>query len=477
MTSRLTCIVPAPVHVRPAPGSFLITADTRIRVGPDAARVGDYLAETLQLGTAADGEISLSLHEGDPRVGDEGYLLSVTGTGIALKANTETGLFRGVQTLRQLLPVTGPRAVDCGEVLDHPRFAHRGVMLDVARHFFTVDEVRRFIDQIVQYKVNVLHLHLTDDQGWRLEITGWPRLAEVGGATQVGGGPAGYYTQREFRDLVAYAESRHVTVIPEIDLPGHVNAALVAYPELTCDGDAPEPFTGIGTATGFSSLCTDREISYQFAEDVLGEVAALTPGRFLHIGTDETHATSEEGCLEFVQRAVDVVRGRGKQAMGWHEILRATPPEGTVPQFWHKADDDPLVAEAAARGLRIVLSPANKVYLDMKYTPDSPIGFKWAGYLDVRDVYDWDPGTYLNGVPERAVLGVEAPLWSEHLEHRGHIDHMAFPRIPAVAELGWSPRETHGWADFRRRLATHGPRWTAQGIEFYPSTQVPWATG
>lgn len=473
----MTCIVPAPVHVRPSPGRFVIAADTRIRVSPDATGVGDHLAETLQVGTAADGEISLSLHEADPRIGDEGYQLSVTSAGVALTANTEAGLFRGVQTLRQLLPTGGSRVVDCGEVVDYPRFGHRGVMLDVARHFFTVDEVRRFIDQITQYKINVLHLHLTDDQGWRLEITGWPRLAEVGAATQVGGGPGGCYTQREFRDLVAYAESRHVTLVPEIDVPGHVNAALVAYPELTCDGVAPEPFTGIGTATGFSSLCTDRESTYRFTEDVLGEVAALTPGRFLHIGTDETHATPAEGYLRFVRRAVKIVRRHGKQAMGWHEILRATPPEGSVPQFWRKTDDDPLVAAAAARGLQVLLSPANKVYLDMKYTPDSPIGFTWAGCLDVQDVYDWDPGTYLNGVPERAVLGVEAPLWSEHLKHRGHIDYMAFPRIPAVAELGWSPRETHGWDDFRRRLATHGPRWAAQGIEFCPSTQVPWVAG
>ncbi|MFD1047169.1 family 20 glycosylhydrolase, partial [Kibdelosporangium lantanae] len=186
MSSRMICVVPAPVHVRPLPGTFLITADTRIRADREAGSVGDYLAGTFQLATAADGEISLSLHD-DPRLGDEGYQLSVASTGITLAANTGTGLFRGVQTLRQLVPVDGPRVVECGEVVDYPRFAHRGVMLDVARHFFTVEEVRRFIDQVVQYKINVLHLHLTDDQGWRLEITGWPRLAEVGGATQVGG--------------------------------------------------------------------------------------------------------------------------------------------------------------------------------------------------------------------------------------------------------------------------------------------------
>ncbi|RSM88458.1 beta-N-acetylhexosaminidase [Kibdelosporangium aridum] len=470
MTSRITCVVPAPVEVHPSTDSFRITAATRVRITDDTAAVGHYLAETLGLATGSTGEITLSLQDKGPA---GGYQLTVTNTAIALRANTETGLFMAVQTLRQLVSDDG--VVDGGEIVDHPRFAHRGAMLDVSRHFFAVDEVKRFIDQIVQYKINVLHLHLTDDQGWRLEITSWPKLTTVGGATQVGGGPGGFYTQQEFRDLVAYAKSRHITLIPEIDIPGHVNAALVAYPELTCDGVAPPPFTTTGTATGFSSLCTDKEITYQFTDDVLREVAALTPGPYLHIGTDETHATPEEGYVKFVRRTLDMVHRYGKQAIGWHEILHADPSPGTIPQFWSKADDDPRIAEAAARGHKILLSPANKVYLDMKYTPDSPIGYKWAGYLDVRDVYDWDPGTYLHGVPEEAVIGVEGPLWTEHVEHRGHVDFMTFPRLPAIAELGWSPRETHDWQDFRRRLATHGPRWTAQGIEFYRSTQIPWA--
>lgn len=470
MTSRITCVVPAPVEVHPSTDSFRITEATRVRITDDTATVGHYLAETLGLTTGSTGEITLSRQSAAPA---DGYQLTVTNTAITLRANTETGLFMAVQTLRQLVSDEG--MVDGGEILDYPRFTHRGAMLDVSRHFFTVDEVKRFIDQIVQYKINVLHLHLTDDQGWRLEITGWPKLTTIGGSTQVGGGPGGFYTQQEFRELVAYATSRHITLIPEIDIPGHVNAALVAYPKLTCDGVAPPLFTTTGTATGFSSLCTDKEITYQFTDDVLREVAALTPGPYLHIGTDEAHATPEEGYVKFVRRALDMVHRYGKQAIGWHEILRADPPPATIPQFWSKADDDPRVAEAAARGHKILLSPANKVYLDMKYTPDSPIGYKWAGYLDVRDVYDWDPGTYLRGVPEEAVVGIEAPLWAEHLKHRGHIDFMTFPRLPAVAELGWSPRETHDWQDFRRRLATHGPRWTAQGIEFYPSTQIPWA--
>jgi hexosaminidase len=440
-------VVPVPAEIRPVPHESFQTMASPVRLD----------------------EIKVSIE--DVGVGDEGYRLKVSCEDIALAAKTETGLFYGLQTLQQLVSPDG--LVPGCEIVDYPRFGHRGAMLDVARHFFSPAEVKRYIDQLAHYKINVLHLHLTDDQGWRLEISSWPRLAAIGGASQVGGGPGGYYTQDEYRGIVAHAASKHITVIPEIDIPGHTNAALVAYPELTCDGVAPPPFTKTGTATGFSSLCVDKEITYRFVEDVLGEVAALTPGGYLHIGTDETHATPQEGALKFVNRVLPMVTGLGKTAMGWHEILKATPD--AVAQFWSKNEPDDLLLAAAASGTKILLSPASKVYLDMKYTPETPIGFTWAGYLEVRDVYDWDPGTYLPGVPESAVLGVEAPLWSEHLRSRDDLDFMAFPRIPAVAELAWSPGSTHDWDGFARRLAAHGPRWTAQGLKFYRSPQIPWA--
>jgi hexosaminidase len=411
---------------------------------------------------------AITVERADVGLGDEGYRLNVSREGITLTAKTEAGLFYGRQTLQQLAEADG--TVPACEIVDYPRFGHRGAMLDVARHFFSPAEVKRYTDQLAQYKINVLHLHLTDDQGWRLEIRSWPRLTEIGGSTQVGGGPGGFYTQDDYRDIVAYAKTKHITVIPEIDIPGHTNAALVAYPELTCDGLAPPPFTKTGTATGFSSLCVDKEITYRFVEDVLGEVAAITPGEYLHIGTDETHATSEEGSRAFIDRVLPIVTRLGKKPMGWHEILKATTD--AVPQFWSKNAPEPLVTDAAANGTKVLLSPANRVYLDMKYTPETPIGFKWAGYLEVRDVYDWDPGTYL---PEDAIHGIEAPLWSEHLRSRDDLDFMAFPRIPAIAELAWSPRSTHDWDAFAHRLAAHGPRWTAQGIEFYRSPQIPWA--
>ena len=486
----MTNLVPAPVSVQRDPaGDFAITATTAIHTPRDAAPVGDHLAGVLRPASgfrlpvvhdrpAEGGAIVLLLGGADPRVGDSGYQLDVGRQGVTIRASTASGLFSGVQTLRQLLPVAveggGPWTVPGGRILDYPRFAHRGAMLDVSRHFFTVADVKRYLDQIAQYKINVLHLHLTDDQGWRIEIKGWPRLATVGGSTQVGGGPGGYYTQDQYRELVAHAAARYITIIPEIDVPGHTNAALTAYPELNRDGVAPPPFTGIGNAVGFSSLHTDLEITYRLMDEVLAELAALTPGEYLHLGTDETHATPEPESRRFLDRVLPMVARHGKRVIGWHELLRADPPESAVAQYWGTTDTHEGVARAVARGHRIVLSPANRAYLDMKYDPDTPVGFKWAGFIDVDTAYGWDPGSYLHGVPESAILGVEAPLWSETLSGPEHIDLMAFPRLPAIAELAWSPWSSHDWDGFRRRLAAHGPRWAAQGIGFHRSSRIPW---
>jgi hexosaminidase len=362
--------------------------------------------------------------------------------------------------------------VPAGRIVDTPRFAHRGAMLDVARHFFSVAEVKRYIDLIAQYKINRLHLHLADDQGWRIEIPGWPRLTSYGGSTEVGGGPGGYYTRRQYAQIVEYAARRFITIIPEIDMPGHTNAALASYAELNCDGIAPPLYTG--TEVGFSSLCVGKEITYTFLDDVLRELARITPGEYLHIGGDEAHATTDPDYLTFMGRVLPLVAKYGKKVSGWHEFVKATPPVSAIPQFWGVWDDDPSMVAAAARGNKILLSPANKVYLDMKYDKNTPLGLDWAGYIEVADAYGWDPGRYLRGVEERSIRGVEAPLWSETLEDIRDIEFMAFPRLPAVAELGWSPAATHDWASFRHRLAQQGPRWTVQEVNFYRSPQIAW---
>jgi hexosaminidase len=356
-------------------------------------------------------------------------------------------------------------------VADAPRFAWRGLMLDVARHFLPPADVKRFVDLMALYKLNRLHLHLSDDQGWRLEIRSHPELTRVGATTQVGGGPGGFYTQAEYADLVAYAAARHVTVVPEFDVPGHTNAALASIPSLNCDGRAPALYTGI--KVGFSTLCADSAATYRFVDDVVREVAALTPGEFIHIGGDEVERLTHAQYLGFIGRVQGIVRARGKRMIGWGETAPAALDRSSVVQHW-KADSS---AVHAARGGSVILSPARKVYLDMKYDSATALGLRWAGLVDVRTAYDWEPAGYLPGVPEGAVLGVEAPVWSETLATRPDFEFMLFPRLLAVAELGWSAPAVRGWEGFRARLAAHGPRLSALGVNFYRAPEIPWATG
>src|SRR5882757_1593689 len=310
-------VVPAPASVTQASSTFTLASGARIAASGQAAAVGDYLAGALRpaTGFALPVDKSFIAHAVDPiqlliapdtSLGDEGYQLTVNAASVVLTANKPAGLFEGVQTLRQLLPASidastrqpGPWTIQGGKITDHPRFGYRGAMLDVARHFFGVDTVKAYIDEIARYKVNTLHLHLTDDQGWRLQINSWPKLATYGGSTQVGGGAGGYYTQAQYKDIVAYAASRYITIIPEVDMPGHTNAALASYAELNCNGVAPPLYTG--TDVGFSSLCVSKDITYTFLDQVIGEIAALTPGPYIHIGGDESHSTSDADYQAFV---------------------------------------------------------------------------------------------------------------------------------------------------------------------------------
>ncbi|GAA1804837.1 family 20 glycosylhydrolase [Planosporangium flavigriseum] len=485
--SSMRDVVPAPLTVKPAGGTtFTLRPGTPIFASGDARDIGGYLAGVLRRSTGyrlpvvsgSGPGISLLLTGADPSVGDEGYRLDVTSKAVVIRAQRPAGLFAGVQTLRQLLPPAiesaivrkGPWVIAGGQIVDRPRLAYRGAMLDVARHFHPVGTVLRYIDELALYKINHLHLHLTDDQGWRIAIDSWPRLSAYGGSTQVGGGAGGYFTKADYARIVAYAKSRYITVVPEVDMPGHVNAALASYAELNCDGKAPPLYTGIDV--GFSSLCVSKEITYRFIDDVVRELVALTPGPYLHIGGDEAHATKPDDYATFMDRVQKIVAAHGKSALAWHQVVNATPLPSTVGQYWGTTRSAPDVAAAAGRGTKLLLSPANKAYLDMKYDPSTPLGLSWAGYVEVKDAYDWDPGAYLDGVSESSVFGVEAPLWTETIATLADIEYMAFPRLPAIAELGWSPASAHDWTSFRARLATQGPRWEAQGINFYRSSQV-----
>ncbi|WP_458243940.1 beta-N-acetylhexosaminidase [Streptomyces sp. MAI_2237] len=485
-------VVPAPESVRPGGAPYRITGSTVIRVDdtPKAHRIGEYLAGILRPSTGyrlplvRHGSTGIQLRLTHGRFGAEGYRLDSGPDGVRITADEYAGLFHGVQTLRQLLPAAvekdsvqpGPWLVAGGTITDRPRYAYRGAMLDVSRHFFTVPQVKRYIDELALYKVNKLHLHLSDDQGWRIAIDSWPRLATYGGSTEVGGGRGGHYTKADYKEIVRYAASRYLEVVPEIDMPGHTNAALASYADLNCDGVAPPLYTG--TDVGFSSLCVGKDLTYDFVDDVVRELAAITPGRYLHIGGDEAHSTSHEDYVKFMDRVQPVVAEYGKTVIGWHQLTGAHPAKGALAQYWGlddtSAPEKEQVAKAAQNGTGLILSPADRIYLDMKYTEDTPLGQDWAGLVEVKRAYDWDPGNYLPGAPSSAVKGVEAPLWTETIATSADIDQMVFPRLAGAAELGWSPASALDWDAYRVRLAAQGPRWDALGIGYYRSPQVPW---
>jgi hexosaminidase len=484
-------LIPVPVEVRPSDGApFTITATTALSVQPGSAEItgiAEKLAYILRpstgfpipvnsSATASDGSIRLELAS-DAALGDEGYRLDVSAARIVLTANRPAGLFRGIQTIRQLLPPTieseyalrSPQwTVPAGVIVDHPRFGWRGSMLDVARHFFTVDEVKQYIDGMAMYKMNILHLHLSDDQGWRIQIRSRPLLTEIGSKTEVGGGPGGFYTQDEYRELVRYAGERYITVVPEIDMPAHTNAALSAYPELSCSRRPPGLYRG--TEVGFSALCHDNEGTYRLIEDVVRELAEMTPGPYIHIGGDEVEMLNDEQYVHFIERVQEIVNRAGKRMVGWEEVGKARLLPTSLAQQWKK-DSTPL---ALQHGAKLIMSPATRAYIDMKYHEGSPLGLDWAARIEVEDAYTWDPATVLAGVQESDVVGVEAPLWAETIRNITAAEYLAYPRLPAIAEIGWSTAASRDWASFRTRLAAQGPRWDRLGINYYRSTQVPW---
>lgn len=479
-------LIPKPVSIEVGAGTFTIAPGAKIYLSPATPAlhaIAAYLADKIKhtaglelevLPTGAEppaGNLLLSTQEGDPALGDEGYTLTIAPAQVTLRAHRPAGVFYGVQTLLQMLPpapTSASAALPAGTIRDLPRFAWRGAMLDVARHFFGVAEVKRFIDLMALYKMNRLHLHLSDDQGWRVMIETWPELARRGGHTSVGGGPGGAYTQQEYADLDGYAQSRFVTLVPEIDMPGHTNAALASYPELNRDRLAPDLYTG--AEVGFSSLCVDKEITYWFVEDVVNELAALTSGPYFHIGGDEAHSTKGADYVRFVEKAQQIVAAQGKQMIGWDEIAQAALRPDTIVQHWFS----PGAQQAAQRGARVIMSPATKAYLDMKYDAACPLGLNWAGFVDVQTSYAWDPVQMLGEAPARALLGVEAPLWSETLLTMADVEYMAFPRLLGIAEIGWSPAAGRDWPEYRLRLAAHGPRLAGLGVNFYRAPEVPW---
>ncbi len=405
-----------------------------------------------------------------------GYRLLSSEDGVLIEAHDAAGEMNALQTLRQLLGPGAfraagdkPQVIPACEVVDHPRFAWRGVMLDVARHFLPKREVLRWVELLSVHKLNVLHLHLTDDQGWRFEVKAYPKLTEVGSwredsrfgdrrsAGMKGRPHGGFYTQDDLREIVAYAAARHVTVIPEIDVPGHSQAAIAAYPELGVHGG------GVWTDWGVNERVLNTEQStVDFYRVVFDELMDVFPAEVIGLGGDE--APGHDGEL-VRQIARHVVRG-GRRPYGWDEVLECGPlPAGTIVASWRGVEGG---VTAAREGHDVVMCPEQYVYLDYRQSdsPDEPIPVGTVTTLE--DVYAWEPvPAELTGDERGRVLGAQANIWTEHLDSARRVDYAAFPRLAAFAEVVWSPAEKD--PGFVQRLAEHHlPRLDALGVEYRP---------
>ena len=481
-------LIPIPVEVKATGSSFQVNEKTVMYVheGSDELQQTAHLfAEQMVAITGYQPEVKtvsqapasnciyFTLNAGNDQLGDEGYELLITEKKIELKANKAPGVFMGVQTLLQSLQQGGEEQklwiVPSGTITDYPQYAYRGVMLDVSRHFFTVDEVKRLIDLAANYKINVLHLHLSDDQGWRIEIKSWPKLTSFGAQTQVGGGEGGFYTQEQFKDIVQYAKARQITVVPEIDMPGHTNAAVAAYPELNGTKKKADLYTG--TEVGFSTLATRKEETYQFVDDVIRELAAITEGPYIHIGGDESHVTKEKDYIYFINRTKEIVKKYNKTMIGWDEIAHGDIDDTDIVQYWAK---DKNASLGVKKGAKVIMSPSKRAYLDMKYDSTTRIGLDWAALIEVDQAYNWNPATLVKGITKENILGIEAPLWTETVETMDDIEYLVFPRLIGHAEIAWSPVSHQNWDTYKVRLGKHGTRLKTLGVDFYQSTQVPW---
>ncbi len=482
-------LIPMPLSIVSSNGGFALDKYTAINTTQNAdgfKEVGEFLSNQIRLKT----KLKLSVNSDDIahvktiiniKYSDsfglsnpEAYQLQIFQDSIVLKSNNATGAFRGIQTLRQLIPAISNDTlasnkiwvIPTGKILDKPQFEYRATMLDVARHFFSVDDIKKYIDVLCYYKINVLHLHLSDDQGWRIEIKSWPKLTKIGGSTEVDGGPGGFYTQEEYTDIVNYAAARHITIVPEIDMPGHTNAASVSYPILNGNGKTPEHFTG--RKVGFSTLDSRKDTVYVFIDDVIREITSLTPGPYFHIGGDESNVTKEKDYKYFVNRVEKIVQKYGKRMIGWDEIGTTKVDSTSISQVWLSEENGQA---AVAKGMKIILSPASKAYLDMKYDSLSLHGYNWAGYIPVDVAYNWNPETYFTN---ESVIGLDAPLWSETISTIDELEYLAFPRIIGYAELGWTIQENRNWANYKVRLANQAPFLNRMKVNYYQSPLINW---
>ncbi len=491
-------IVPAPVSAEwREDEAFALSAGVRVLLDgptgatPVAARFAEVLGAAAGLEipvTAVEDDapglvvlrlpadaVELGLHRvGPARLEAESYRIDVGPDRILVTAGGVEGLLHAAASLGQLVTTgaDGVPVVPAVLVEDAPRFAWRGLSVDVARHFFGPAVLRQVIDVMAQLKLTVLHLHLTDDQGWRLEVPSRPLLTERSGSTAVDGDPGGWYSVADFAELTDYARERGVVLVPEIDLPGHVNAALHAYGELTPSGRPAQEFTGIDV--GFSRLDAALASTAPFLQDVLADVAAMTDGPYVHLGGDEVLTMDAAEHRALVGLAATQVRAAGKTVVGWQEVAGAELGPGAVLQFWDEREDTARVVAAVQAGAGLLLSPARRVYLDMKYDPSTPLGLEWAGTTELRDAYSWDPLAVIPEVPAESVVGIEATVWTETLRTADDLFSMLLPRLAAVAEVAWSAPERLDWDGFAERVPALARRWNVAGVAWHRAADVEW---
>jgi len=510
-------IIPRPQKMEMAPGTFKLKQQTMIVADPALQEEAHLLAVRLRKSTgykipistnshfsSADSVIVLTTQNLGRDSGEESYELDASAEGVVIRAPAAAGVFYGTQTLLQLLPpqVLGPKVnrdvawtIPCLHIEDSPRFKWRGMMLDVSRHFFTKEEVEQMLDTMALHKLNTFHWHLTDDQGWRIQIKKYPLLTEMGAwRTNIGfgleakashaygsdGRYGGFYTQDDIRDVVAYAQARHIIIVPEIEMPGHASAALMAYPQFSCTGG---PFTTDLPGGVFNGIyCAGNEEAFAFAQNVLAEVIELFPSKYIHVGGDEVPVDNWKNCAKcqarmqkeglhaerelesyFIQRIEKYINSRGRTLIGWSEIREGGLAQNAAIMDWAGG-----AVEAASSGHDTVMSPLADCYFDhYQSTNQTTEPHAIGGYLPLTQVYAFEP------MPEKLepqfqnhILGAQANVWTEYMPSIQHVQYMVFPRLSALAEVLWSPRDARNRNDFDHRLQKDCQRLNQLGVNY-----------
>ena len=512
-------IIPLPSTYELKPGTFYITGQSSIGIDksdPEMTALANYFNEEISDATGFSlpvnnsGTIIFQLGE-HKELGEEGYQLSISSDQLILSAYKHHGIFNGIQSVLQLLPpeiksktvqADATWSINCIEVTDKPQFAWRGLMLDVSRHFFTKQEVKKFIDQMAEYKYNVFHWHLTDDQGWRLEVKSLPRLTAIGAwrAPRVGNwwerepqlptdslSYGGYYTTEDIREIVEYAQQRYVTIVPEIDIPGHSMAALSAYPEISCTGGPFHVNVGNTFYTKIeNSLCAGNEQTFEVLDSVFAEVARLFPSPYIHIGGDECYKGFWEKCSKckmrmqkehlknleelqsyFVKRVAAMVQKRGKQVIGWDEILEGGLAPETIVMSWRGMKGG---IEAAKQGHSVIMTPTDHCYLDF-YQRDPTVEPNTYSMLRLQDCYKYQ--LIPDSVDASLIMGGQGNLWTESVPHYRQVEYMIWPRALAISETLWTDARLRNWKFFVNRVEQQFERFDRSGVNYARSIYDP----